>query len=356
MRKIILITFLLPFLLYGVYSALVRFVPSEKNSAGIDYSVSETTLQIEQGASQNTIVYEPEKTTDSIIVMSDEGLDPVWNTSGISVRIGDRIARYLAGGGHRVFLLNNSGRLSADTGAMEAAAKLARSKGGNVFFFGHGIGCAAALKAGVSGSNGIVLAGCAFPGTLLDHYGEQLIFNMERTTAHAQSISRARAEFHDFSVALRSGGAAKTVAPGTQFSLNRDEIDIQAFREALTTLAGRSEDLKEADGFRMTSLVKQAAAKKIPVLIVLGYFDEEVGGGEIEQTKKILSPASGHLTGYSFIEIPGANHFFQEREGRASGEIEVMLNRRNPFIPVSGAFLKTLEDFLSGGLSRKPGV
>ncbi len=371
-RRAIFLTLLIPAAVYSVFYLFSRFYKPSSLPDGVSYRTTDFSVRGEDAVLIRGEVSSPAIPIEILIFAADEALDRDWNSSAVSMNTGEKLADLYASRGRTVFRYDqretgesvNSGRTHPDISLLvedlivvyrfAVSRSKAEEKPVPISIFAHGLGCTTAITAMTEFEmpvKTLYLTGCLYSGTLLEDYGKRIINKMERSGASTEALRLAELGLNAWLkqiVALSDRAGNHDSAPDIdrlipQVSNGMDELDLKAFRKALFYLQSPEKTgwTMQAARISFFSLLEKIRGRKAEAIVhIVGEFDEEIPlASIIPASKKALEleKRSGH--GYRFLMIKRTNHFFQEADGRAAGDIQIMIDRKNPFIGTSPEFL-----------------
>jgi pimeloyl-ACP methyl ester carboxylesterase len=345
MRRVITITLGIPLLLLGVYYVLANFYTPDEIPADFDFLETDFQVNAVDGATlagtQLVPVAGDADARALIVFVAERGLDRDWNSRSVAFRTGQRLARILGGAGYAVFRFDHRGAgasrassqtlqdlnlMAADIGTI---ARHARQTTGEdqmpVYYLAHDMGCALLARAlqpeaELPRPAGVILLSCASKGSLLENWGEKLLFNMRRAGVKTEIAAQAEAEWREYLRTDRLPTAFDEIAP-----VRNPPPDLVAFRESVRYLARPAMDRfrEPARQIHLTQTIANLRARGVPVLHLLGEFDEELPPDAVSATASFASSAefaaSDTRGTYRFRQIPRMNHFLKEQDAVLRG-------------------------------------
>ncbi len=363
-RTLIAFTFIIPviiLLLYGAVSLLhlgEREYPlkiREKNH--LLYGADGTTLPLTL-----TTPSAEETLPGAVLMVPDRKLDRDWNARGVSFETGRDIARMLSGNGMPVIRYDqresgdsilsgtNYSDMENTSSAFQVLYNYATEELGydpaSMVLIGHGDGCMSLLRA-VNRfqlrARRIVLLGCAYKGTLLESWGERILYNMEKTGADPEVRKRARQELRLW--LARMEGHPLPEMPSHADEKMENHPDIMGFRKALEYMesAKMLSFTEQAAKLDFEKELRKVLQSRHPVTHLVGAMDDELPPEEIRKTEELEKRLQ--LQGYpcELRIVEEANHFFKPQSKRSTAIFEMLLNRLSPFSQTSENFLNMLQ-------------
>ena len=384
MRKVVITTLAVPFVLLVGYLLLVRVYTPDTIPADFEYRSQDLTVSAADGARIAATLHHVQNDTAEIrplvVFVGERSLDRDWNSKSFSFRSGARLARILGGAGFHSIRYDHRGtgdtqaslqtRLDLelminDVGSV-ARAGIAQlqsmqtnpndsSEIQNIFFLAHDSGCAETLAALASSQNqptGVILLSCDAAPTALDQWGEKLLFNMQRQGVDATVLDQARAEWQEFARTnqLPLSMQFQEIAPAV-----KPPPDLIAFREAVRYMASEKMDHFRgvAKSIAIQTRIESLVQRGVPVLHMIGEFDEELPPTSIGHTTDFARDLSKKYGGqsYEFVVIPRMNHFLKEQDEAVQGP-GLLLERMRPFRKIQPAAITKILEFLKRNSSN----
>ncbi|MCR9140903.1 MAG: alpha/beta fold hydrolase [bacterium] len=398
MRKFVIITLAVPLIALVAYSMFTRLYTPDDIPEDFDYNEKEFEVTAADGASLATTAVQV-KTQDTarpiIVQVAERSLDRDWNSRSVSFRTGERLAAILGGAGYHSLRFDHRGtgetrasrRTSTDLELM-ATDILSVARAGRrrfapsikieglgpepitagpapVFYIAHDSGCALALKAVAdelkSRANGkqakagatkpgprpagVVLLACDTSGTLLEQWGRQLLYNMQRKNVDPAIVERARAEWRQL---LKDGRLPEKEIAATE----QPPPDLVAFREALRFLHsdGMREFRETAAQLDLEASLRVLLQYDVPVLHLIGTMDSELPPEAMASTRDLADKLRTNKN-YRLQILPAMNHFLKKQERDLQGP-GLALERMNPFRIIQPNATRLIREFIEANLAE----
>lgn len=290
-----------------------------------------------------------------VLFVADRNLDRDWNAPSFAFRSGKWLARFLGEQGIDSIRYDHRGIGKSVASAQSIGDFLLQTRDLLNFYhyarqqrympvilLAHGSGCSLALQTALEHELDIalfILLSCGHSGSLVEAWGDKLLFNMERKGVDKETLQIARQEWQLW------------LSTGERKSAEKAPPDLAAFRNALKHLDSKAMSSflqagRDIYPFQMIS--KIVLEKRGAILHVVGGADEERPPAAQESTLRFAArlqralALEGRADLYRFLKLDHSNHFLKQSSSKATGLL-LTLQRLNPFQGLDPSLLLLLQ-------------